>query len=123
MSGKAKSRSSGRQSAQTSTGKQSQSRLTSAATIKEDAPEYRVAAVGRPPQTSTATGDSQRRSAETPLRFIDLFCGIGGFRIAFERAGGQSMSGPHFSRRASTVQRKRLSVGRTTLATSRHARR
>jgi hypothetical protein len=23
----------------------------------------------------------------SPLRFIDLFCGIGGFRIAFERAG------------------------------------
>lgn len=23
-----------------------------------------------------------------PYRFIDLFCGIGGFRIAFEKAGG-----------------------------------
>ena len=26
---------------------------------------------------------------ERKLRFIDLFCGIGGFRIAFERAGAR----------------------------------
>lgn len=35
--------------------------------------------------TPKANGTARR----TPLRFIDLFCGIGGFRLAFERAGAK----------------------------------
>lgn len=62
-------------------------RKSKPAALGEDVTPYRVAAVGRPPQTSAQSQNGQRRSAETPLRFIDLFCGIGGFRFAFERAG------------------------------------
>jgi DNA (cytosine-5)-methyltransferase 1 len=41
--------------------------------LREDSPPYRF-------NGTTPVG---------PLRFIDLFCGIGGFRIAFERAGAK----------------------------------
>jgi DNA (cytosine-5)-methyltransferase 1 len=86
--GKPKSRSSGRRSARTSRAGKGQSRLTSAATIiKEDAPPYRVAADVSPWQTSAA--EKSAALSPTQPRFIDLFCGIGGFRLAFERAGGQ----------------------------------
>lgn len=35
-----------------------------------------------PPKTGT-------KARKAPLRFIDLFCGIGGFRLAFEAAGAE----------------------------------
>src|SRR4051794_41731256 len=34
-----------------------------------------------------AVGEDAAEYGEAAPRFIDLFCGIGGFRIAFERAG------------------------------------
>ena len=74
MSEKSKSRSSRRKEAQTENQKRGQSLVTSAATkIREDVAPYGVNGHG----------------AEPRLKFIDLFCGIGGFRIAFERAGAQ----------------------------------
>ena len=41
--------------------------------LREDAPEYHV----------------NGAAANRKIRFIDLFCGIGGFRIPFERAGAE----------------------------------
>lgn len=34
-------------------------------------------------------GEDAKPYIARPYRFIDLFCGIGGFRIAFEKAGGK----------------------------------
>jgi hypothetical protein len=55
--------------ASTKNGAHGVTRPTSA--LREDAPPYHVNGNG----------------AHNKLRFVDLFCGIGGFRIAFEKAG------------------------------------
>jgi DNA (cytosine-5)-methyltransferase 1 len=49
------------------------------------------------PRTGSRSGRTAKKSPRSakllecvrPLRFIDLFCGIGGFRIGFERAGAE----------------------------------
>ena len=88
MTGKpASSRRRRREESQTKTGK-SQRLVTSSPTskLKEDAPPYQVGT------RSTASQTSEEKlgtlwKASLPLKFIDLFCGIGGFRLAFQNAG------------------------------------
>ena len=65
-------------------------------TLREEATPYTVAAVcDRRPEALRAGDERRSQSAATglgqgpALRFIGLFCGIGGFRLAFERAGAR----------------------------------
>jgi hypothetical protein len=78
VSGPKKPRSRGRQSAPSADAKE-QRRLTSAATIHEDSVPYRI---DSPPAPSSGekAGTRGRSEEGSTLRFIDLFCGIGGFR-------------------------------------------
>ena len=58
--------------------------------MREEATPYRTAADSSPsPLGGERAGVRGEVGPGTPLRFIDLFCGIGGFRLAFERAGAE----------------------------------
>lgn len=48
------------------------------------------------------------RTLPTPFRFIDLFCGIGGFRIAFERAGCECKFSCDWDKHAQTTYEANL---------------
>ncbi len=83
MSGKTKPDRIRREEAQTSPRQPKRQRLvTSSPTAQEAAPPYRA---GSSPSPLRGEG----RGEVAALRFIDLFCGIGGFRIAFEKAGAK----------------------------------
>lgn len=55
--------------------------------LHEDAPAYRIRQDSQDSQDKTNPAHPVNPVAKP--RFIDLFCGIGGFRYAFERAGGR----------------------------------
>jgi DNA (cytosine-5)-methyltransferase 1 len=57
-----------------------------------------------PKVAEDAAGYAENRSGMAqPFRFIDLFCGIGGFRIAFERAGCRCVFSCDWDKHAQTT--------------------
>ncbi|HEU5124556.1 MAG TPA: DNA cytosine methyltransferase [Verrucomicrobiae bacterium] len=70
--------------------------------LHEDAPEYHanVCSVRPVAETNRAAGSTLQPAAETKPRFVDLFCGIGGFRLAFERAGGRCVFSSDWNEKA-----------------------
>ena len=58
-------------------------------TRRRTAPERRASLGRRVPRPSNARQEGAQAEQCSAIRFIDLFCGIGGFRLAFERAGAR----------------------------------
>jgi DNA (cytosine-5)-methyltransferase 1 len=48
----------------------------------------------------------KKKSQKTPIRFIDLFAGIGGIRIAFEKAGGECVFSSEWNKFAQQTYEK-----------------
>ncbi|MBE0542368.1 MAG: DNA cytosine methyltransferase [Verrucomicrobia bacterium] len=56
--------------------------------MHEDAPPYRASSSPSPGCVTLSPTDGERDRERGAFKFIDLFCGIGSFRLAFERVGG-----------------------------------
>jgi DNA (cytosine-5)-methyltransferase 1 len=82
-------------------GKKSGTRVTRPSELREDAPPYYTGAPSIARQEDVLR--AEQCSALQPLRFIDLFCGIGGFRIAFERAGCECVFSSDWNEMAQTT--------------------
>ena len=65
-------------------------------------PRGKPSAAPRPARASRSepASNGQLPPFARPITFIDLFCGIGGFRLGFERAGGQCVFSCDWDRHA-----------------------
>jgi hypothetical protein len=90
-------------------------RQCAAKELHEDAPEYHanVCSVRPVAETNRAAGSTLQPAAETKPRFVDLFCGIGGFRLAFERAGGQCVFSSDWNEKAQETYQANQILGKS----------
>lgn len=86
----------GRQSAHSSSNKRRSPRLPASTALNEQAPPYRVGQDSQDqrehPDPACPAHPADPASAFGRLRFIDLFCGCGGFTLGMMRAGFQCLA-------------------------------
>ena len=73
------------------------------AELHEDAPPFHATVERSPSPGGEGRGEGGRSDKQSP-KFIDLFCGIGGFRYAFERAGGRCVFSSDWNEQARITQ-------------------